>query len=502
MERIPRSVASNRSLRAALAVLVVGVSITGVLLAIALVQPTAAAPHDGHPVLETGSGSTGKVDFAWVSLRRSIEDLEKDLEEIDQKRDSGERAHRESINDLASRFESQRGDDADAIVERTLADRRLLGKIESAVAGNDRHKQVQALSTSLDRLVERFDDQARAQGELARDLESLQPELEVAVVDGGSSRLRVRARRVLLSEVLSRLEQVTRRRIDARSVSPRMVTIKPLDNVTCDEALAALLPAAGCAARVTGRTVHVMSLADAREARRREESRHGSSNLEVQHAVSPREVMVDLVMVSAEAEGLTEQGLGGFVDLQMGEVGPAMGTRGVLDQPVDEFLSRLSETMPMRVLSRSRLTLIDREVAHVTAGQRLRGRLGPQALVGDTTVDLSARLSIRADVLSEGRVALELRPVHRTIVSGETSDGDSRDELNAPVRMVVPSGRTVVLGGIFDEALLATSTPAFSATAFAGNVMRRELILLVTPRVTTSSASENSVGSAARGSAR
>ena len=123
-----------------------------------------------------------------------------------------------------------------------------------------------------------------------------------------------------------------------------------------------------------------------------------------------------------------------------------------------------------------------------------------------TTLDLAAKLVVRPRILPGGRVELSLTPTQETRVAGTKDLGSPRStEPPASIRVVIPAGQTILLGGLFADVSLERAETRESASEkprlierlfgdvsqpIAGGTIRRELIVLATPRLVDRSSGE------------
>ena len=208
-----------------------------------------------------------------------------------------------------------------------------------------------------------------------------------------------------------------------------------------------------------------------------------------------REVILEVVILSIE---LTDEFPSGIADL-VRSADPSGGLEnasvGLLDQPLNEFLERLERMASMQVLTRPRLRVFDGEVARLETGPHPVSFPGSSSKRPLSPVPYT-RLEIRPRVVSDGGIELEVTQSQLTSELGAANASPLR-----LTRALVSPGRTVVLGGVFHEDAPATSTaddanprrPRLLARLLGGRSeltkvpsvgpTRRELIVLVTPRL-------------------
>ena len=117
-----------------------------------------------------------------------------------------------------------------------------------------------------------------------------------------------------------------------------------------------------------------------------------------------------------------------------------------------------------------------------------------------TTLDLAAKLVVRPRILPGGQIELSLTPTQETRVAGDKdlSAPRSAAERSASIRVVIPAGQTVLLGGLFADINLESAEAlergpekprlierlfGDEAQPVGGGTIRRELIVLATPRL-------------------
>ncbi|GIS62073.1 MAG: hypothetical protein CM1200mP2_42980 [Planctomycetaceae bacterium] len=211
-------------------------------------------------------------------------------------------------------------------------------------------------------------------------------------------------------------------------------------------------------------------------------------------------MIVDLAIVSIE---LTDEYPGGISDLiettgPTGALGQATG--GLLDQPISEFLEQLGKVVSTKVVAQPRLRVNDGAVARLETGQRTRTASMVSPTGRPTTLDLAAKLVVRPRILPGGQIELSLTPTQETRVAGDKGLPAARSaaEPSASIRVVIPAGQTVLLGGLFADINLESAEAlergpekprlierlfGDEAQPVGGGTIRRELIVLATPRL-------------------
>ena len=208
-----------------------------------------------------------------------------------------------------------------------------------------------------------------------------------------------------------------------------------------------------------------------------------------------------------------------FNDLKIGKIKPPNATAnaaslypgvpdvdptlklGVISNDVAIFLQMLDQVKNTTVLARPSVTVLNRQKAQVTIGQKL-GYLSTTQTQDSTTqevqyIDTGIKLTFRAFISPDGMVRMELAP---SITSAEyqiiefnglrsSIPNQNNQDLRTNVR--VKSGQTIVLGGLFREVSSTTNRqiPLFGDLvpgAFSGQsdaTFRQEVIFLVTPTI-------------------
>lgn len=475
----------NRSLRAAGGALATAVIAIAVLVVVALVDPQATAVSSDHH--DTGStlvAAAGVLQspspVPWQRLDKQLGELENRIDVQARRRDDDVESTRRRLTEFESRFQA----DADRVPDEA----QLLETIKTTLAQSGDQQRLASIETRLKTLTGTIEQKARETATLRKAIERLQPVLEVSVDSLRPDHFTIAARRVPLVDVLKRLETLSDWKFETTGAATAMVTIDRLEGVTLEQALEVLLPVARCAARLEGRQVSVMSLAEARSRRDRAPV---SSTIDAADSGLPgqfndsgdvvvREVILDVTMASVE---LTDECPGGIGDLVEKIDSPGRSDGGVLLQSSSEFLEQLAGMVSIRILARPRLRVVAGGVARLeTASVR------PQKRDGRT------RLEMRPRILSDNRIQLDITPSAVTVVS----DVDEQSR-SSTARAVLVSGRTVLFGGLAPEVIAIPSAvtdqpdsqqPRLLERLFGSDnepvpvvTTRRQLIVLVTPRL-------------------
>ena len=486
----------NRSLRAAGAVLAIGAVLTTVMAGIAVFDQRATDGHSDH------AGETAVVEPAvtWKQLEVSLDAIDSRVDDVSQQlADESESARRGQVE-----LESRLRDDLRAELDRGLAgifgDTRLVETIESTLASRGDRQQIESIEARLKVLAGTIERQADSTAALREQLGRLQPAMQVVATPGRPEHFTIEARQVPLADVLKRLDELSDWKFEATMAATARVSIDRLEGVTIQQALEVLLPAAGCAARLDGRNVNVMSMAEARRQRQRQRQQAVPAPVSEPSGDTSREVIVDLAIVSIE---LTDEYPGGISDLiettgPTGALGQATG--GLLDQPISEFLEQLGKVVSTKVVAQPRLRVNDGAVARLETGQRTRTASMVSPTGRPTTLDLAAKLVVRPRILPGGQIELSLTPTQETRVAGDKGLPAARSaaEPSASIRVVIPAGQTVLLGGLFADINLESAEAlergpekprlierlfGDEAQPVGGGTIRRELIVLATPRL-------------------
>ncbi|MBO50708.1 MAG: hypothetical protein CMJ69_07970 [Planctomycetaceae bacterium] len=484
----------NRSLRAAGAVLAIGAVLTTVMAGIAVFDQRATDGHSDH------AGETAAVEPAvtWKQLEVSLDAIDSRVDDVSQQLANESESARRGQVELESRLR----DDLRAELDRGLAgifgDTRLVETIESTLASRGDRQQIESIEARLKVLAGTIERQADSTAALREQLGRLQPAMQVVATPGRPEHFTIEARQVPLADVLKRLDELSDWKFEATMAATARVSIDRLEGVTIQQALEVLLPAAGCAARLDGRNVNVMSMAEAR--RQQQQQQAVPAPASEPSGDTSREVIVDLAIVSIE---LTDEYPGGISDLiettgPTGALGQATG--GLLDQPISEFLEQLRKVVSTKVVAQPRLRVNDGAVARLETGQRTRTASMVSPAGRATTLDLAAKLVVRPRILPGGQIELSLTPTQETRVAGDKDLPAARSaaQRSASIRVVIPAGQTVLLGGLFADINLESAEALArgpekprlierlfgdEAQPVGGGTIRRELIVLATPRL-------------------
>lgn len=180
-------------------------------------------------------------------------------------------------------------------------------------------------------------------------------------------------------------------------------------------------------------------------------------------------------------------------------VGPATLKLGFMGNDAAVFIKALDSVTDTTVLATPKLLVLNRQRADLLVGERL-GYLSSTATDTSTTqtvefLDVGTQLTVRPYVSNDGFVRLELRPSvsdgNTNLVGGFVIPDETTQELTTNV--IVRSGQTVVLGGLFkeDTTIGRKQVPGLGSVPIVGNafkghndnVDRSEVIFLIKPTV-------------------
>ncbi len=186
--------------------------------------------------------------------------------------------------------------------------------------------------------------------------------------------------------------------------------------------------------------------------------------------------------------------------------GPATLKAGVVNGDFAIFLRLLDEVTDTTILANPKILALNRQPARVLVGKRV-GYLSTTSTQTTTTqtvqfLDTGTQLYFRPFVTNDGMIRMELKPqvsdaIIRTVTDVQGAAVTIPDELTNEIttNVLVRDGQTIVLGGLFREAISSTrrqvpflgDIPIVGA-AFRGQddeVKRDEIIFMITPSVVT-----------------
>ncbi len=253
----------NRSFRAASGVLTTASVATIVLVAIAVVDSRATAMHSDHGNSDDGQNQQGVGDDAPFWKQLGV--LETRIDDVEERRDQDEQTSSRQVSDMESRLRAELNQG----LERVPDAKSLAGLVNTTLDQREDLRRIDSIDSRLMGLAGTVDRGVNETATLREAISRLQPVLNVSVDPKQPSHFTIVVKRVPLADVLQRLESVSDWKFESTPAALAMVSVDRLDGVTIEQALEVLLPAAGCAARLQGRSVRVMSLSEARRLRGR-----------------------------------------------------------------------------------------------------------------------------------------------------------------------------------------------------------------------------------------
>lgn len=490
----------NRSLRFAGNLLRVGAGLGTTLAVVALlVSSTRPAPTSVSPQLPVVSRASNGVDRVASSpsdkplqVAVAVRDPEIDEAVVDRIR----RPLQQQIGDLQCQLEHLVVQQRQQGRERQNREQELFQRLapQETLRKFDRlAKQIASLKEILDeRLVVSPVPQPAEAGEV-------KPVLVVSRSRDQQGRFSIVAREAALIDVLEKLGEFGHWEITATIEASTPVSVARLQNVTIEEALEVLLRAAGCAARLDGNRLHVMTLAQARIERQKTH-------------VDTRDVSIDVMILAATLTPASPLGLRHIIE-ESGQVPMRARTSGARElpivtessaQPIDwgvlnesptAFLQRLQIAADVRVVATPRIRVTEGKEASFDMGQPLEMPEAGRRQGRTNCLEIGTRIVVRPKVLPDGRVQLDIGPEQFSALIGGNRHWLHQASAPVSTRVLIPSGRTMVLSGLIQE--LPTSLSGFAddwieeLLGFLGKSpdveseqpSRRELIMLVTPRI-------------------
>ncbi|MED5400867.1 MAG: hypothetical protein VX669_10790, partial [Planctomycetota bacterium] len=244
----------NRSFRAASGVLTTASVATIVLVAIAVVDSRATAMHSDHGNSDDGQNQQGVGDDAPFWKQLGV--LETRIDDVEEHRDQDEQTSRRQVSDMESRLRAELNQG----LERVPDAKSLAGLVNTTLDQREDLRRIDSIDSRLMGLAGTVDRGVNETATLREAISRLQPVLNVSVDPKQPDHFTIVVQRVPLADVLQRLESVSDWKFESTPAALAMVSVDRLDGVTIEQALEVLLPAAGCAARLQGRSVRVMSL--------------------------------------------------------------------------------------------------------------------------------------------------------------------------------------------------------------------------------------------------
>ncbi|MBI1367438.1 MAG: hypothetical protein GC162_02165 [Planctomycetes bacterium] len=214
--------------------------------------------------------------------------------------------------------------------------------------------------------------------------------------------------------------------------------------------------------------------------------------------------------VNSMIDGTIKSNPTGAVTTSVGNVstGKSGVKVGILTHNVQVFVRALDQVTDTTILANPKIMTLNRQRAEVLVGEKV-AYLSTTATATATTqtvefLDTGTQLTLRPFVSSDGNIRLELKPSISSATLRDAGAGanvvtlpdETTQELTTNV--MVPDGRTVVLGGLFKEetTISRNQVPGLGeiplvGEAFRGHdntVDRSEVIFLITPHIVKDSA--------------
>jgi general secretion pathway protein D len=182
------------------------------------------------------------------------------------------------------------------------------------------------------------------------------------------------------------------------------------------------------------------------------------------------------------------------------------GTVGLLSGDLDITLKALAEASKMEVLSRPSIMARSNEEATITVGQEVpfvtNSQVSDEGTITNTIEyeDIGIILKVTPDIAEDGMVKMVVAPEISTITGdyvtiSEGVEAPTFAKRSAETTVSVPSGQTVVIGGLMDtqETKTQTKVPILGDIPLLGWFFRRtvtsndktELLIFLTPQVVT-----------------
>lgn len=172
---------------------------------------------------------------------------------------------------------------------------------------------------------------------------------------------------------------------------------------------------------------------------------------------------------------------------------------GFVAGSVEAFVRALDEVTDTTIVANPEVLVLNRQRADLLVGGRL-GYISTQQTESSTTqtvefLDIGTQLTVRPFVSDDGMVRLELRP---SISTGTTELAGGfiipvTQEQTMTTNVMVRSGQTVVIGGLFQETTQVTRSqvPGLGDVPIVGNAFkgvddetdRTEVIFMITPTI-------------------
>lgn len=174
------------------------------------------------------------------------------------------------------------------------------------------------------------------------------------------------------------------------------------------------------------------------------------------------------------------------------------------------FVSALDSVTDTTVIATPKVTVLDRNRTSILVGRKIAYLSTTVTETSETQtvefLEVGTQLNVRPFVSSDGKVRLELRPSvsSATIRSIGGTDAPDEDTVELTTNVIVESGQTIVLGGLFTEntAVERSQVPGLGSVPFIGkafqgqddSIDRSEVIFMVKATVDENNMLSNSLG--------
>ena len=237
-----------------------------ILIAIALLDPQATAMHTdaarADAVASQRSESAASTRAHWIKL---AQDLRQQLARESRRQSATIGSNHDSLLGTQDQLRT----DLERDLRQGLGDERLQATVEAVLAERGDRQQFESIEKRLRDLAVAIEGEVEASAKLREAVSGLEPVLEVVADADRPGRFTISAHRVPLVDVLKQLDAQSDWEFTTTAAAGSLISIDVLEGVTIEQALEVLLPAAGCAAKLVGRRITVMSFAEARRLRAR-----------------------------------------------------------------------------------------------------------------------------------------------------------------------------------------------------------------------------------------
>ena len=173
---------------------------------------------------------------------------------------------------------------------------------------------------------------------------------------------------------------------------------------------------------------------------------------------------------------------------------------GFLDSSLGAFLKALEEVGDTNVIATPRLMVLNKNRAEILIGEKL-GYISTTVTETSSTqsvefLDVGAQLRLRPFISRDGLIRMEVHPELSTgavTIVGENTTIPNKQVTQVTTNIMVRDGHTLVIGGLMRNELETTTqqVPFFGSLPLVGlafrttkeTTQRREIIVLVTPRI-------------------